>query len=62
MIYNQGDATACGISLRTVIRISPSGDCPVHFSVFKISLLVIARPFAKYLCLLSSGTIGTSKS
>ena len=51
MINNQEDATACGSSLRTVIGISPSCGCPVHFSVFRISLLVIARPFAKYLCL-----------
>ena len=57
MINNQGDATACGSSLRTVIRISPSCDCPVHFSVFKISLLVIARPFAKYLCLPDSDIV-----
>ena len=54
MINNQGDATACGSSLRTFIRISPS---PVHFSVFKISLLVIARPFAKYLCLPDSNIV-----
>ena len=51
MIHNQGDAISCGSSLRTVMRISPSCDCPVYFSVFKISLLVIAIPFAKYLCL-----------
>ena len=57
MINNQGDATACGSSLRTVIRISPSCDCPVHFSVFKISLLVITRPFAKYLCLPDSDIV-----
>ena len=55
MIHNQGDAISCRSSLRTVMRISPSCDCPVHFSVFKISLLVIAVPFAKYLCLPDSG-------
>ena len=48
MINNQGDATACGSSLRTVIRISPSCDCPAHFSVFKISLLVPHQKSNKY--------------
>ena len=57
MIDNQGDPISCRSSLRTVMRISPSCDCPVYFSVFKISLLVIARPFAKYLCLLDSDIV-----